>query len=273
MVERPSRGFEPVHSAHAIEQVAFTIQLAQPIEDAQLDAADLALQGIPSLPKRQQFRTVMVALSPISTPPVDGAVGYLFQRFRADGSVEAEVRMDRNSVTFRTAFYTRWAQVWAEARSYLLKTFPMYLQSTRLAAIGLTYVDKFIWVGAPQEARAAALLRLDCPYVPAHIFRAEDFWHSHTGAFIKADAHTKRLMNVNVDCLDQPQGTGATARTVSITTVINDMFNQSGYDPLGEVPDPIAFVEDHLEALHAFDKSIIAAMLTPQMSRRIALEG
>jgi hypothetical protein len=164
MPDRRPGGFEPMHSAHAIEQLAITVQVARPIGRQNIAEADKAL-SISALPKRTELR-VMVAFGPIpAQQPQGGALGYLFQRFQSDGSVEAEVRIEQHSFVFRTFHYTRWATIWREAKSYFEKFLPIYLGSIPPSAIGLTFVDKFVWHGQPDEARAKALLRVDSPYL------------------------------------------------------------------------------------------------------------
>jgi hypothetical protein len=59
MPDRRPGGFEPIHSAHAIEQLAIAVQVAQPIGRQNLAEANKALT-IDALPKRTELR-MMVA--------------------------------------------------------------------------------------------------------------------------------------------------------------------------------------------------------------------
>jgi hypothetical protein len=61
-------------------------------------------------------------------------------------------------------------------------------------------------------------------------------------------------------------------RTVSIATVLTDLFNQPEYQSTGIIEEPSRFIEYHLEELHKFDKEIMTKLLTAEMCRRIALE-
>lgn len=271
----PTRRFEPLHRAHAIEQVVLGVQLAREVNDADFTEADQELQRLPTAQwKRTELQTFAVAfgLMPVA-PPSGGLSGYLYQKTQSDGSVAAELRLDRIAVTFRTTLYTRWDEVWAEARSYIERILPSFVRSAPLAAVSLTYVDKFIWNGPLQAAKPSALLRLDSPYLTPHIFDQENLWHSHTGAFLRYDDQTKRLMNVNINCTDEARA-GGVARVVTITTVLSDMLNQPGYNASALDPDDVTtFIHTHLNALHDFDKAILRKILTAEMSRRIALEG
>lgn len=272
--------FEPLHSAHAIQQCAITIQFSQIIDDSQLAECDAAMKQFvdsQELPRRSELRTMVLAIS-IGMPgmagggPQGGSLGYQFQKLLPDGGVEAELRLDRQSLTYRTEKYTRWDQIWGNARKILTPLIPIYLRVGTLSLLGLNYVDKFVWSGPPESANPATLLRGDLPFITPHVLNLRDFWHSHTGAFHRHDLLTKRLVNVNVDCLDELR-LGSLARVVNILTVINDMFNQPGYESLKLGVDALNFVDAHLASLHDYDKAILRQMLSANMGARIGLDS
>lgn len=271
----PDPAFQPLHQAHAIEQVAFTVQFGAAVDAAVFNRIDEAISGTqPPWPKRSEIRTMVVALGPLPPPPHPPAgEGVIFQRFRSDGSIEEELRVDRQSVYFRTALYTRWNEIWGAARNYMDLVVSSYSESAPVALIGLNYIDKFVLQGPPESLALQRLFQEDSPYLSHQIFQQPDLWHSHTGAFERTDNTTRRLVNVNVDCLDEPAPGGVSRRLVAIATVLNDMFNQPQFDRLQLRPEEASdFVTVHMEALHTTSKSILRQMLTADMSRRIALD-
>jgi hypothetical protein len=108
-----------------------------------------------------------------------------------------------------------------------------------------------------------------CP----HVFETREFWHSHTGKFIRASGNVKRLLNVNVDYLEETTAKGS-RRVVSITTVLTDMLNQPNYSPTKiNSKDALDFVDNSMEDLHVFGKEVLREIICPEMSKRIALIG
>ena len=90
---------------------------------------------------------------------------------------------------------------------------------------------------------------------------------------MRPDRYTKRLLNVNADCVDEAHDE-VLARVISISTIANDMFDQPGMEPLRSIggdPDPLAFVARRLEQLHNDLKQVFAEVVNCDMGNRIAL--
>lgn len=267
--------FEPLHEAHAIEQVVFVVQFDRPLDDANLAALyNVAEQFQPELPGRIELQGLMLAIGgrgPSGPIPTGPAVGRAFRRTGPDGTIESELRVDRDSVTFRTSLYTRWNAIWEQARRYFDTIVPMYVAQGNIGGISLNFVDKFLWAGAAAECRPNLLLRPGSIYLCPHVYNVQDLWHSHTGAFIRVSDETKRLLNINVDYLDENRPNGI-QRVVSITTVLTDLMNQPGYTPsqnAGE--DAIQFLDRHMSQLHDFGKQVFGNIINDAMCKRIAL--
>ena len=61
---------------------------------------------------------------------------------------------------------------------------------------------------------------------------------------------------------------------VAITTVLTDMLNQPGYSSTEVAKeDVLEFVDERMQKLHAFGKEILSDIVSPEMSKRIALIG
>lgn len=270
-------GFNPIHTAHAIEQVVFAIQFANPLQGAAFAAI---------LEKAEQIASDLPAHAILSQQgfmfnPHSGAVpfqlngtitGKAFQRVAPDGSIEKGLRVEQNALSFHTSVYTRWMDVWSAARQFFEPLAPMYAAQSQLTQVGLTYIDKFEWLGDADLCDPLILLRPQSEYLSPSVYCAKDLWHCHTGAFIRTDKQTKRLRNVNVDYVDDNRPDGQTRRVVAITTALTDMLNQPSYDSTEVTSETcVSFVERHMEELHIANKQVLHGTIADEMSRRIAL--
>lgn len=276
----PKGHFDPIHEAHSIEQVAFTVQFDRPLEDALfaevLTAATPFKNDLPGQEEIQRYAVafgIQGARAPVPTSSGGLPIGRQFRRVGPDGSIENELRLERESLMFRTLLYSRWSDTWSRAKQYLDVVTPIFLRQVGIASVSLNFVDKFSWRGNLEDFTPSLLLRVGSNYLCPHIFEAKDLWHSHTGAFIKIDGNTKRLLNINVDSLDEQLPDGP-RRVVMATTVLTDLLNQPGYEPLVVAEaDAVSFIDNHMQSLHAESKKVLANIINDTMSKRIALTG
>jgi uncharacterized protein (TIGR04255 family) len=277
--------FEPLHQAHAIDQVALILNFQRPLDARVLRAARDAVGNPEDLPARAELRAYALQVGPNMIPAgaavagpalVQGGAaplaGFSFTRMRPDGSEEIEFQVQRHQVSFRTVVYTRWAKVFAQAQKLLEKVLPVFLSYSPITAIAMNYADKFVCLATPGECDARRLLRKDSPYLAPSVFEAKDLWHCHTGAFSRPDEQTKRLITVNADLLsDRVEEKDRTV--LSITSILTDGFNNPGYSPTELKPDAGPdFVFRRFDALHALDKIVLGSIIVPSLAKRIALE-
>lgn len=267
--------FEPIHEAHAIEQVLFALQFAKPVDDATFakvrDEANKFKDGLPGRADIQSFALSIGAPVPAGAISSGPPAGIVFNKSRPDGTIENELRLDRSSVTFRTTSYTRWDAIWAVARSYFDAIIPIYVEKADILGIGLNFVDRFPWVGAITECRPRLLLREASKYLCPHLFDTQDLWHSHTGAFLRIDNATKRLLNINAECVDEIRPDGL-RRVVAITTGLTDFMNQPGFTASNiTAANAGEFLNARMNQLHAFSKEVFGNVINNEMSKRIAL--
>lgn len=270
--------FEPVHSAHSIEQAVLVLHFDRPLEQARLSAA---------MGAANQFKSELPGSTPVigggfsvaiggspSMPMQMPATGVMLHRSAPDGTIESELRVEQASITFRTTRYSRWSAIWDQAKRYFSAVIGAYLENgSALVSISINFVDKFVWNGDQKDFDSSLLLSKDSEYIAKHIFSLNDLWHIHTGAFIRSDEQTKRLMNINIDCVDEFNGLHS-RRAISITTVLTDMFNQPGFEPFAVTNDnAMNVISAHLESLHTFDKDILSKTLVESMAKQIALIG
>lgn len=268
--------FLPLHDAHAIEQVLIVLQMARPM-DAESFAKVLKVveQFSGELPGRNEIQRLVLAFG--QDPSIGGQLppsevhGFVMSRTAPNGVVESELRLETASITFRTATYTRWQSIWDQASRYFAAVAEIYADKNAISTVSLNYIDKFVWSGDPAKCSPRQLLKPQSPYICPHVYGLEDLWHSHTGAFLRFDSQTKRLLNVNVDYLHDEPITGS-RRLIGVSTVLTDMFNQPGYDSLDLSPKDISgFLTDRMKNLHDFSKSVFADVISENMGKRIAL--
>lgn len=267
--------FEPIHEAHAIEQVLFVLQIDRPLDEVDFAAVcEVANQFKSELPGSVEIQGLALridARGPSGPIPSGPTVGRVFRKMRPDGTVESELRVDKDSVTFRTSLYTRWDAIWTQARRYFDALVPKYVAQAGISGISLNFVDKFLWIGATSECRPSLLLRPGSKYLCPHVYSAQDLWHSHTGAFLRISNEIKRLLNINVDYLDENRPNGI-QRVVAITTVLTDLMNQPGYTQSQVVAkDAAEFLDAQMKQLHTFGKEVFGNTINDEMCRRIAL--
>jgi uncharacterized protein (TIGR04255 family) len=266
--------FEPIHDAHAIEQMALVLQTSSPLDDPRLSAVRKALDGFAEeLPAATDLQTLQigVGIGPIGPIAPGNVNGRSRSRLRADGTFETELRVDRGSVAFRTAAYTRWDQVWAQARKLFDAVVGHYVEGSSIGAIGLTFIDRFYWNGEISECRPDSLFRPASAYLAPRVYDTSDLWHSHFGAFVRTDESTKRLLNVNCDCLDESREEGP-RRVVVITTAITDMLNQPGYRSMTFDKDSAKhYFYQHVQQMHEDSKATFGGLVTDRIIKRVAL--
>ena len=267
-------GFKPVHNAHAIERVSTRIQFAQPLNETDFKKIrEVASTFADDLPRQAEIQAVMLSFGPPGGPPDPPfPEGFLLQNMERDGSVSSELRVETASITYRTDIYTRWRDVWLKAKEYFGILIPEFLNHSKIVSINLTYADKFVWDEEILECKPGSLLRNDSEYICSHVYDSSELWHTHTGKFLRIDNKFKRLLNLNIDCLDEKQVSGNDRRVVKILTVITDSLNQAGYATVDIASDTVVnFIDEHMSELHTFSKNTLGKVICDDMCRRIGL--
>lgn len=261
--------FEPLHAAHAIDNVQFILNFASTISDVDwLAVLAAAREHKGDFPGEELVTSFAVA---VAGTVVEGKPGIALRRMAPNGAIEEEFVITRGALVYRTSKYVRWAGCWQRAREIFDSVLKAVPEGVVLSNIGQSVVDKFVHQGTPSRNSPQSVLRKGSPYICSHVFERDDLWHSHTGAFIKHDPYTRRLRNINIDYLDD-QISGLTMRTLAISIVVSDQFQQQGYEPITtHIMDTSTLIDEHMQNLHQENKMILSQLLTAEMARRIAL--
>jgi uncharacterized protein (TIGR04255 family) len=266
--------FEPMHDAHAIEFVQFCFNFSKPLSDDTIKRVTHIMDTFETpLPVRQELRqhsiTIGVNLSPPMSSGAGAFEGVIRQRIAPNGAIEKELRVDRSGISFRDASYTRWQQVWGRCHEFVLPLLQSIGIETFVNVIQLQYVDKFIWAGDARECRANLLLKEGSDYLSPSIFNSRDLWHSHAGHFVRLNSSVKRLVQINVDHLEEA-GEGDPRQVVRAQTVLIDMLNQPGYEQnLTGFQSELAV---KLQEMHDQLKSMFGELITDQIAHRIGMK-
>ncbi len=284
MTDREAGQWVPLHKGHAIEQFVFTLQFAGAIAQPLIRTLREQLKNDDAFPGKSDLRAVGFQIGagagglglasgvlPASGAPV--LAGLQYQKARPDGIVETELRLETSSMVFRTITYTHWGEIWAAVKKYIDISLPIYVKSAKLAVIGLSYVDKFVWQGALESSNPFPILQPGSKYLVQRVYASRDLWHTHSGEFVRVDSQTKRLVNVDVDYVDE-YPSDEPRRALVVKTVLNDNFNQPGYEQTSLTPQTGSdFVGTHVNQLHDLSKDILASIISSEMAKRIALGG
>lgn len=269
--------YDPIHQAHALEQVVFVAQLNQQAGPESFQSILESVKQIPEseFPGRTEIQSISFIVGTPSAQPKPttsaGAHGKALFHLAPDGRMNRELRVERGSLTFSTQLYTRWSQVWTEAKKYFDQLLPLYLADCKLTSLSISVIDRFVWVGLPKDASPALLLRAGSKYIAPHVYTASDLWHSHTGVFSNVDIHAKRLLNINADNVDEIAA-DRLRRSIVFATVLTDLFGQPGYEPLDiSAANVSALVDKHMQDMHLLGKKVLGDMINNEMGKRIAL--
>lgn len=274
--------FRPLHDAHAIEQLVATIQFEHPLSDDSIRAGILAMSEFHDvLPAAHEIRGVGFHFGPAGVVPLPSAQGNMPDgqvRFITDhrGVVLNELRLERQTLVFRTQAYSRWDAVWADARRYFERVLQSLVEP-RIASFGLLYVDKFVWNGAAESCRPVSLFRPGSPYLTPQSLVSLDMWHCHSGQFRSVGSDVKRLEVVDIDCLDEILNTQQVPpqaeRVVRISTHLTDRFNQLGYAPRQiDGSNAMEVANEAFPVLHTELKRVFSEILSDEYALRVGMK-
>jgi uncharacterized protein (TIGR04255 family) len=267
--------FAPIHSAHSIEEACFTVKFSERLGAEQLRrAAEVARErfGKDELPGFSQTQDIELMIGPSGTIPKRSVGGFALQRFQRNGNLDVEFVIDSSGLSFRTFVYDRWKSTLDSGVRYFEACIAFFLSSAPVASISLSYVDKFLYNGDMKLPVAPLALKRGSPFVPDYLFDCTDYWHCHTGAFSRNDEQTKRLLNVNLDLIEEHTADGS-RKVLAVRSIHTDIFGQESFLKLDIMDEnqTITFIDEHLNSLHDLHKSMLSRTLSEELAKRIQL--
>lgn len=203
----------PIGKTNAIAEMAFVLRLARPLtaeEMARLDTVAVCLQT--ALPDVVKLAGLTVVMPPTGEPEVRNqpAAGLFLQRPGADQRPVWMLRVDEHSIIVNCMEYTRWAEIWPQARHFIATVLAtVEADSIGLRSGSLQVIDRFVYDDPPAIVQYALtdVFRDDCPFLTAQARASGHYWHVHQGWFepFNIEAMSGRLLNVvNLSSGDLP---------------------------------------------------------------------
>lgn len=278
-------GFKPLHEAHAIETVVVSVQFQQPLPDDVLRAAfQVADSFHERLNGKQEMRSMGVRIGPEGVTQMQSQSAALpdgLVRFRANPSAVTveELRVERQSLTYVTQIYGGWQHFWQGASSFINPVLTSIASALGIGAVtsyALTYIDRFVWEGDPSQCKAGLLLNEGTVFASPFVLSSDDLWHSHSGQFLRVSDYVKRLMVVNLACVDEPAQdenyNSIKKRVVRIESSVSDVFNQEGFLRRDDAEYNIeSEINERFASLHEKQRDILQNILNKNMLKKIGM--
>lgn len=274
--------WKPLHDNHAINVMGLSVTFTEPlpavlfrkaIAVAEQSALNEGLRHKQPLLNTFQFNVQGGVPQPLQQLPSGGA---LFSSYFENSSlpgvapqISEQVQIEPQTVMYRTWGYVSWT--WQKERylRLLADCLSMIEGSAGVSLIRLEYQDRFLFEGDPREASVASLLRAGSRYLSPHIFEENGMWHSHTGHFLPKDGVAQKLLQINVDALDE--GFPAEIqRWINIATARENRYPASLDEIVAFELNSLATV---LDSEHDELKIALAEIINDETANRIYLKG
>jgi uncharacterized protein (TIGR04255 family) len=266
----------PFAGDNAIQSAVFAIEWTEPLSGSELRA-------IRALDEDQEFkRTFPSAIEPrmvmINLNVDQGAqqvkseqnqlagVNFMRPSPTNPGSMSKAINISPMNCLAIVNEYTRWVNVWAEVRGWLLKVAPIVTPSHSVNVIGMQYTDIFLWKADPSTLLLSEVLSAQSTYLPSHVFQTSSLWHSHHGFFEKQQtepiAHDL-LENINVNMLDSSGQRSLQIVSSHRATLTN---------PIWDIGHLATALDQLMPHLHNRNKRVLRNLLTPAVQAKIKLQ-
>ncbi len=198
--------FRPLTEHHAIAEVAFALRVSPGVthEDREQlkNAHDKWRAFLPGL--NEGTAITLDVSSPRDPTPPPPVPPLQFTRFRPDGQLDWRLHILNEHIVVNCMAYTRWLNIWAQARKLFAAVGDVLPDGRQLASIGLQYINFFRWDGAPEDYDAATLLDRESHFVPSSLFGRGRYWHLHQGWFssVTEPVVGRVLDRMHIDAID-----------------------------------------------------------------------
>jgi len=258
-----SLNFQLRRPAHAIAQFATTLRFFQPVSPSLFADITIRLRELAAahnLPAPMNLQILQINIGPGGATPTSTPVNGLgFQRFAADGEIDAAIAADGGSITFSSNTYPGWGILYPQIIEVFSSLGQLYLQEMPLIrSVGLQYNNEFRG-GNSSVSRASELFTKDSRWLAPFWANSSDMWHCHVGEFSDITENSKLLKQVNFDinkAVFSPDPFEVLYVKVALSVSRN--YEISGRSPLlvtsEDLQDTIA---SHLNALHNAEKGMV----------------
>lgn len=260
--------FRPVNDRHAIQEVVFVLSFSRRFSFEEMEAFAKAHDRwhgeLPKLSRDGFTLVVAQGAAPLERP----VPGTSFEAFKQDGSPAWRMRADENWLAVNCLAYSRWADIWPEARSLLKRGAEMIAaEGNPVGGLALQYIDVFVWEGAAADYKLRELLRENSEFIPRSIWGKGPVWHLHQGWYTEEGLPEggRRLLD-RMHLHGQPAGDDHIVKFDN--TLRLDLRQEVASEDLFEGNERVNQI---FEQLHHENKQALAGYLTDAMRERIGL--
>ena len=266
----------PSQKTHAVEEAVFVIKFPSPLSEDQLKKALSLQEELKEIfPRIVQKINPGLQLkiekggSPQFSDPGQKLTGVIFERFKTDATPEKIISVEGFHIAFHCFNYSRWKNVWPEARRFLKKLIDE-ISISPVELLALSVRDCFIFNGSFEEFDPALVFRKDSLFLVQNVFSIRNLWHSHHGFFELSDNKIveKDLLVTNIS---------TEADSSSKMKIRIDCFFESRLKPPGLMAEELFsddknLIDEIFNILHTKNKKILNKIITPETAASICLE-
>ena len=269
--------YEPIRGSHAVQEAVFFIQFAPEINRAafvNISAGSADIEAI--LPNKSDIRMLQFnGNEDGSSSFIEGVCGIEFVLKNEEGQPVWVMRFSSDSVSVHCAAYTRYDDVWAQARNLLLKALALVPTGHAISGVGMRYIDRFRYNPDAGHYDLADLFRTENRYVTPRCFDAGIRWHCHNGWFAPVKGMDP-ARGFQAECLNQLNLASAEEVTPAGSSVMLTIDHNLTVQPnqLGEFnvsEREHEWLDDLMLALHKDNKRTMAQLLTDTVCKRLNL--
>lgn len=265
--------YRPINDRHAVREVVFALTFSRPFNLGEVEKLDTAHDiWKAELPKKSRAQYLQIAFGPTTEAASSPSVGGVrFERIKADGSLDWRLGLEENFIAVNCLSYTRWADIWARARSLLQQAANVAVsEDNRTIGVGLQYIDVFVWEGDEGKCSPEQLLRRDSQFIPPNLWGKGPVWHLYQGWFRydHLPAPGRLLEKVHLDAVEENK-----QFLVKIDSTLRldlETHVAAGPELFGGEPP---LIDRILDDLHQVNKRLVGGFLSDDMIHRINLYG
>ena len=268
----------PYADQHSIQEAQVDLHFQHEFDQQEIASARAGVEADLKdvLPRSAELRggSVTVDLSnpgvQVRTGSVSSLVGFQFSRVRGDGKPAQVLQLSNNLVSVNVLEYGGWGKVRADSIKYITAVLaPVSLAENPVMATSLQFIDRYTFNGESGDAKAELLFVKDNEYISARCFTAGSLWHCHTGWFDSPNPAGRMLnqLNVRSSVVDQ-----ASTVTIDHRVTLHLSTPRQSFEAILDPPEGSLSLGVALDTLHDKNKSILGAILRPEMIAKIGME-
>lgn len=278
MEDLSAQRFLPINDRHAIQTVAFVVELSSAVSTQQVEEIITLHDSIrDQLPVMQRQKTFNVSVgfggNPVQQVGQEQLSGVTFDRVDSNKRREYALSVMNNLIIVNVDAYTRWDAACGIAFPLFDKVVEALQVSRSVVAFTLEYVDLFVPADIAGRKKkgltVSKMFNRKTSFVPQNIFNTKNFWHSYHGYFAErtGDIAFDMLNNINVTF-----GHDVNRRHNLVTIACNHRaIIQQGNVTRNDGIEGYACRDECFTAMHDENKTIIMDLLSNGLCKQIGL--